>query len=356
MTYGEIYSSIISIIYEDTTEPASIDTLLHGSEGVIARKRKRIMEAENLSFMEKTKDIYVAEGVRNYDLPDFKEEIEFKFIDTLTGDYYDPLIKIRLADIDKIFKDYSETSLYPTHYYIDFNIDSSYDRFNLYPLPGVHADTVTLSANAEEFSNTAFKYFIDASYEKAAASNTFSSADTINTGASAGYYWGVWLVQINASGTISTKPGGGLSDQVYTSELNAINALPEADANNWPVGYITVESNSGVSWTANTDDLVSDANTVNFYNTTALLRMRYWKMLDDLSDTKATFDATEDILSIRFPDAIIWQCVKYVAAVQRDIELLQIANENIIFETNNVIDRNFSERNANSNKIPYRSV
>jgi hypothetical protein len=101
-----------------------------------------------------------------------------------------------------------------------------------------------------------------------AAGTAFSAANTINTGAAAGLYWGVWLLQISSSGTFSTKPGGGLADQVYTTEALAIAALPAVDSDNFAVGYVTVQSNSGVDWVAITDDLTSgsDCNESNFYS------------------------------------------------------------------------------------------
>ena len=101
---------------------------------------------------------------------------------------------------------------------------------------------------------------------ESAVGTAFSSADTINTGAVAGLFWGVWLVQINVSGTISTKSPS--SDQVYTSEALAIAALSSVDAGNTAMGYITIQSNTGAAWTAITDDLASgsDCNAINFYS------------------------------------------------------------------------------------------
>ena len=365
MTYGEIYSEIIKIVYGDTTEPDSVDTRLHGSNGLIAKHRKRVMEKENLWFMEKTRDIYVAQGITDYDLHfgNFKEELKngLRFSSPASGDYQDPLTKIRLPDLNLNFKDYDQETNYPPYYYIEWNPTSSYRMLQLKPKPQEFTDTVELSTatTAEQFANTAFTYVIDGEdYDKAAADNTFSAADTINTGTAAGIFWGVWLIQIDADGTISTKPGGGLSDQVYTSELNAINALPQVDSGNWPVGYITVAANTGASWTANADDLTigSDVSDVNYYNVTALLHMRYWGYLDDLSDTDATFDATEDQISIQCPYLVIWACVKDLSEVRHDFELLQIANQDITSEYNALIDKNFQFRKANTGKIPYKRI
>jgi hypothetical protein len=107
-------------------------------------------------------------------------------------------------------------------------------------------------------------------YTKAAtAALVFSAADTINTAAGAGVKWGVWLVQINAAGVVSTKSPS--ADQVYTSEALALAALPAVDSGNVRFGTITVAANAATKWTATTDDLVagSDASAVNFYSAAA---------------------------------------------------------------------------------------
>lgn len=129
--------------------------------------------------------------------------------------------------------------------------------------------TLAISAVPEKFKTTTEAIFRIGGlpYTKAATDNlVFSAADTINTGSAAGDYWGIWLVQINAAGTVSTKSPA--ADQVYASEAAAIAALPTADANNIQIGYITVEANNGTDWVANTDDLTaaSDCQAANFYD------------------------------------------------------------------------------------------
>ena len=362
MTYGEIYQEIISTIYGDTKPPDSIYTKLHGSNGFIAKYRKRLMEKEDLWFFEKERNIYVAEGVTEYDLHfGFKKEIGFRFSHPITGDYFKPLIKLSIEEIGNSFQDYDQEILIPTHYYIDFNSTSQYSRLNLFPIPQEYTDTVDLSTGttAEQFVNTAFKYVIDGDdYEKAAASNTFSAGDTINVGTAAGIFYGVWLIQINSSGTISTKPGGGLSDQVYTSELNAINALPQVDSGNWPVGYVTVAANTGASWTANTDDLIegSDAYVVNYYNVTSLLYARYWAFLNDLSDDGDTFDVYEDDISINCADLLIWACIKQMETIRRDWQAVTNAQQNMTLEYDSVTRKNYQYRDAGTGRIPYRNL
>jgi hypothetical protein len=120
------------------------------------------------------------------------------------------------------------------------------------------AGTLAISVTAEKFKTTSQLtfYIAEEVYTKAATDLlVFSAADTINTGTAAGSFWGVWLVQINASGTVSTVSPS--SDQVYATEAAAINALPVPEGDNVPIGYITVQSNAGVAWTANTDDLTA---------------------------------------------------------------------------------------------------
>lgn len=134
----------------------------------------------------------------------------------------------------------------------------------------INATTLSVGSTAENVASTAFQYKIDGvTYAKAAvtAGTAFSAADTINTGAATGFFWGVWAVQINAAGTISTKSPA--SDQVYATEALAIAALPAADAGNVVIGYVTVNSNEDVDWVAQTDDLTdaSDCLEANFYST-----------------------------------------------------------------------------------------
>jgi hypothetical protein len=125
-------------------------------------------------------------------------------------------------------------------------------------------------STTSQIETTAFTYRIDGMpYAKAAvtAGTAFTAADTINVGTATGTFWGVWLVQINAAGTISTLPGGGLADQVYTTEAEAIAALPDPTAANVAIGYLTIAATADAAWTAQTDDIVSgsDNTSVTFY-------------------------------------------------------------------------------------------
>ena len=134
----------------------------------------------------------------------------------------------------------------------------------------INATALGVGSTPEQIASTAVQYLIDGvAYHKAAvaAGTAFTAADTINTGAAAGFFWGIWAVQIDAAGTISTKSPG--ADQVYADEATAIAALPAADAGNVVIGYVTVKTLEDVDWVAITDDLTdaSDCTEAKFYNT-----------------------------------------------------------------------------------------
>lgn len=127
--------------------------------------------------------------------------------------------------------------------------------------------TITISAApATSFkTTTASQYRVGGVYYLKATEDpiAFSAANTINTGAAGGSFWGVWLVEVGVDGTVHTKPGGGLADQVYGSEALAIAALPAVTAAHIQLGYITVQCNAGVAWTANASTLTVAAGAGN---------------------------------------------------------------------------------------------
>ena len=134
----------------------------------------------------------------------------------------------------------------------------------------LNATALSTGSTPENIASTAFQFQIDgvpALKAAVAAGTAFTAADTINTGAAGGTFWGVWAVQIVAAGTITTKSPG--ADQTYANEAAAIAALPTADALNVVIGYVTIECNTAAAWTAQTDDITngSDNTSVNFYNT-----------------------------------------------------------------------------------------
>jgi hypothetical protein len=143
---------------------------------------------------------------------------------------------------------------------------------SLYTAGIVSPTALGIGTTAEKIASTAFQYYINGivySKSAVAAGTAFSAADTINVGAAGGSFWGIWAVQINTAGTISTKSPA--ADQTYANEAAAIVDLPDADTGNVRIGYVTVQSNAGVSWVANTGDLTptSDCLDSNFYNTAA---------------------------------------------------------------------------------------
>jgi hypothetical protein len=123
--------------------------------------------------------------------------------------------------------------------------------------------TVIISATATRWKTTTTLAYKIAGivYTKVAtdSSNTvFTTAGTINTGGAASALWGAWLVQIDATGTFSTKaPGGGTTDQVYASEALAKAAAIALgpDASNVQVAVITIQGLVSTAWVANTGNM-----------------------------------------------------------------------------------------------------
>ena len=126
--------------------------------------------------------------------------------------------------------------------------------------------TVVISAaDATKFkTTTTAQYQIGSGqFTKAATDNlVFSAANTINVGTATGSFFGAWLIQINAAGTVSTKPAGGLTDQVYTSSALALAAIPEPDDLNVGLATVVIAANADSSWTANTDDMTPASDCV----------------------------------------------------------------------------------------------
>ena len=138
--------------------------------------------------------------------------------------------------------------------------------------------TLLLSgAAAEKFkTTTTMLYKINnAQFSKAATDNlVFTAANTINTGAATGVFYGAWKLGINAAGTVITYPAAGLADQVYASAALALAAMvaTAVAADVVPFGSIVVGANTGVDWVANTDDMTnaSDCLTAAFADLDAL--------------------------------------------------------------------------------------
>lgn len=109
-------------------------------------------------------------------------------------------------------------------------------------------------------------------YDKAPTTGiAMVASKTINVGLAAGQFWGVFLIQINAAGTVTMKAPS--NDQVHASEAAAIAAKPVPDANNIELGYLTIQSLTNTAWTSQTDSLTNDVTAANFTITAALGRI-----------------------------------------------------------------------------------
>lgn len=140
----------------------------------------------------------------------------------------------------------------------------------------VQDGNLAISATPEQFKTTQTAYVVLKGFsvtKTATDSLTFTAADTINTGAAAGDYWGAWKVELGLDGTVYTHSVG--ADQVYADEAAAIAALPATTANRVYIGYITVEANNGAAWIANTDDMTaaSDCQDANFVDATEVSQL-----------------------------------------------------------------------------------
>lgn len=145
----------------------------------------------------------------------------------------------------------------------------------LIPITPTLTNAVLLHGNLVVTTNTAkFKtaqvmvYTINGiNYTKAATDDLVFTAAHVITASK----FGIFQIQINAAGTISTKVPG--ATQAYNDAATALAALPAVDAGNVSIGYLAIENNAG-DWTANTDDLVAsggaDQTTAAFTDATEL--------------------------------------------------------------------------------------
>ncbi len=88
------------------------------------------------------------------------------------------------------------------------------------------------------------------------------AAKTINTGAAAGQFWGVFTIQSNAAGTVTAL--APTDDQVHATEVAALAAQVAAAADNVVIGYLTIQSLTDTAWTSVTDSLTDDVAIANF--------------------------------------------------------------------------------------------
>ena len=136
----------------------------------------------------------------------------------------------------------------------------------------INASTLSTGSTAERVANTAFQYRIDGvTYSKAAvtAGTALGITDTINTGTATGSFFGGFLMQVNAAGTISFKAAA--ADQVHETEAVALAAIQAIapTAGNVVVGYFVVGANADSAWTAGTDDLTAESDCASVTYTSA---------------------------------------------------------------------------------------
>lgn len=107
--------------------------------------------------------------------------------------------------------------------------------------------------------------------------NTYKSLGAVAAGTalSAGTIpidqWGVYLLTVDAAGTITVTGGAANGTTGYASEAAAIAALPAAPANQAVLGYVTVKTHAGTTFVAGTDGLAGGASgnvasQTNYYN------------------------------------------------------------------------------------------
>lgn len=143
---------------------------------------------------------------------------------------------------------------------------------------------LAIDATPEKFQLAVSKYlFAGVVVEKAAATAIqFTAAHVV-----AASCFGVILVQINSSGTVSTKVPA--STQSYTTAAEALTHLPTADSGKVAVGTIKIAAKAA-TWTANTDDMTngSDLTTATFTANTALTSFAAGITMTSLTQADAT--------------------------------------------------------------------
>jgi len=176
---------------------------------------------------------------------------------------------------DVYYYDYSSSTWkFLTETYTDGTVTcAGTTAVTLTPVDGVyqHGNLAISALAPEDFKTTQeTMYYIGGAAGTYAATDSlgFSAAHTINVAAGAGQFWGIFLVQIDIAGTVSTKVPA--ANQTYATSALAIAAKPAPDAGNLELGYILVRSKAATSWTANADDMTagSDCDTAVFVDAT----------------------------------------------------------------------------------------
>jgi hypothetical protein len=124
---------------------------------------------------------------------------------------------------------------------------------------------LAIDTDASEFKTESTIYYTvnGIQYSKVASTGlTFTAANTINVAASTNSaFYGSWLIEMNAAGTVATKPAGGLTNQVYTTAAASLAALPAPTAANVAIGTVTIKADAGDAFVANTTDMTTNSTT-----------------------------------------------------------------------------------------------
>lgn len=130
----------------------------------------------------------------------------------------------------------------------------------------ITAGAVTVHSTPEQLALALTRALVSGTYvEKGAATAiTFTAAHVVSANK-----FGVILVQMNASGTVSTKVPA--ATQAYDDATSALAALPAADSDKVGLASIVIGA-KGTAWTANTDDMTagSDLTSITITSLTAL--------------------------------------------------------------------------------------
>jgi len=88
---------------------------------------------------------------------------------------------------------------------------------------------------------------------------------------------------------------------------------------------------------------------------TRTLNIRYWRYLDKLSDTQATFEATEDTLAVEAPMLIVYKTAAQVCQTIENYEKMQLMEGRVQEQLQRLIRKDFQYRTANL-WMPYRRI
>ena len=135
------------------------------------------------------------------------------------------------------------------------------------------ACTLSRGSTDTKIASTIVQYWIKGvAYQKAAVTaGTTLAAGTIPTDT-----WGLYLVSIDAAGTITVTAAAANFTTGYASEAAAIAALPATPTNNASLGYFTVLTAVGSPFVGGTDGLEGGgsgnaSSDTNYYSTTVLI-------------------------------------------------------------------------------------